>query len=117
MTPERYQQIKQVFAEACRLAPGERAWVTVEITVPDDDSLIGQRWAVNIDITCTVESLLNDSSIILVTVGQAQIARPDWLIGGGIIAVAMVGGVLWIRWKDRQRTEWTTGLRTGHWLE
>jgi len=99
------------------LAPGERAWVTVEITVPNDDSLLGQKWAVSIDISCTGEPLLNDSSIILVTVGQARTARPDWLIGGGIIAVSMVGAVLWTRSKDRQRAEWTTGLKTGHWLE
>lgn len=99
------------------LAPGERTWVTVEITVPDDESLLGQRWAVSIDISCAGEPLLNDSSIILVTVGQAHPARPDWLIGGGIIAVSMVGGVLWTRWKDSQRAEWTTGLKTGHWLE
>ena len=25
MTPERYQQIKRVFAEACRMAPAQRA--------------------------------------------------------------------------------------------
>ena len=99
------------------LAPGERAWVTVEITVPDDDSLVGQRWAVSIDISCTVEPLLNDNSIVLVTVGQAHPGRPDWAIGGGIIAASMVGGVLWTRWKDRQRAEWVTGLKTGHWLE
>jgi len=99
------------------LAPGERAWVTVEITIPDDESLVGQKWAVSIDISCVGEPLLNDSSVILVTVGQAHMARPDWLIGGGIIAVATVGGVFWTRWKDRQRAEWTTGLKTGHWLE
>ena len=99
------------------LAPGERAWVTVEVTIPDDESLLGQKWAVSIDISCTGEPLLNDSSIILVTVGQAHPGRPDWFIGGGIIAISMIGGVLWTRWKDRQRAEWTTGLKTGHWLE
>ncbi len=99
------------------LAPGERTWVTAEITVPDNESLAGQKWAVSIDILCTGEPLLNDSSIILVTVGQARPARPDWLIGGGIIAVSMIGGVLWTRWKDRQMAEWTTGLKTRHWLE
>jgi hypothetical protein len=99
------------------LAPGERTWVIVEITVPDNDSLVGQKWAVSIDISCDGEPLLNDSSIILVSVGQAQAARPDWLIGGGIIAVSMIGGVLWTRWKDMQRAEWPTGLKTGHWLE
>jgi hypothetical protein len=99
------------------LAPGERTWVTVEITIPDDESLVGQRWAVSIDISCTAQPLLNDSSIILVTVGQAHPGRPDWLIGGGIIAVSMIGGVLWTRWKDSQRARWTTGLKTKHWLE
>ena len=99
------------------LAPGERTWVTVEITIPNDESLAGQRWAVSIDISCTGEPLLNDSSIILATVGQAHLGRPDWLIGGGIIAVSMIGGILWTRWKDSQRAEWTTGLKTGHWLE
>jgi hypothetical protein len=99
------------------LAPGERTWVTVEIVVPDDESMVGQKWAVSIDISCTSEPILNDNAIILVTVSQAQPARPDWFIGGGIIAVSMIGGVLWTRWKDKQRTEWTTGLKTGHWLE
>ena len=99
------------------LSPGERTWVTVEIAVPDDESLVGQKWAVSIDISCTGEPLLNDSSIILVTIGQARQARPDWLIGGGIIAVSMIGAVLWTRWKEGQRAEWTTGLKTGHWLE
>lgn len=99
------------------LAPGERTWVTAEITVPDDENLLGQKWAVSIDILCTGEPLLNDNSIILVTVAQTRSAHPDWLISGGIIAVSMTGGVLWTRWKNRQRAEWTTGLRTGHWLE
>jgi hypothetical protein len=99
------------------LAPGERTWVTVEITVPNDESLAGQRWAVSIDISCTGEPLLDDSSIILVTVGQTHPGRPEWLIGGGIIAVSMIGGALWTRWRDKQRAEWTTGLKTGHWLE
>ena len=99
------------------LAPGERTWVTVEIAVPDDDSLIGQKWAVSIDISCIGEPLFNDSSIILVTVGQAGPVRPDWFIGGGILAVSMTGAFIWTRWKDRQRAEWTTGLKTGHWLE
>jgi len=99
------------------LAPGERTWVTVEIAVPDNESLVGQKWTVSIDISCDGEPLLNDSSIILVTVGQARTARPDWLIGGGIITVSMIGGVLWTRWKDMQRAEWPTGLKTGHWLE
>lgn len=99
------------------LAPGEKTWVTVEVNIPKDESLLGQRWAVSIDILCTGEPLLNDHSTILVTVSQAYPERPDWLFGGGIIAVSMIGAVLWTRWKDRQRAEWTTGLKTGHWLE
>jgi len=99
------------------LAPGEQTWLTVEITVPNDESLIEQKWAVSIDISCAGESLLNDSSIILVTVGQAQPSNPEWGIGGGIAAVCVIGAVLWTRWKDRQRSEWTTGLKTKHWLE
>jgi hypothetical protein len=99
------------------LAPGERTWVTVEIAVPDDESLVGQRWAISIDVSCTGEPILNDNAVILVTVGQPQPVRPDWLIGGGIVAVSMIGGVLWTRWKDKQRTEWMTGLKTRHWLE
>jgi len=107
----------RIIAGDTLLAPGERTWATVEITIPGDENLAGQRWAVSIDISCTGEPLLNDSSIILVTVGQAHPGRPDWLIGGGIIAVSMLGGVVWTRWRDRQRAEWTTGLKTGHWLE
>jgi hypothetical protein len=99
------------------LAPGERTWVTVEITVPDDESLVGQRWAASIDVSCIGEPILNDNAVILVTVSQAQPARPEWFIGGGIVAVSMIGGVIWTRWKDKQRTEWTTGLKTRHWLE
>ena len=99
------------------LAPGEQAWLTVEITIPNDENLVGQKWAVSIDISCAGEPLLNDSSIILVTVGEAHPPHPEWGIGGGIAAVCVIGAVLWTRWKDRQRTEWTTGLKTKHWLE
>lgn len=99
------------------LAPGEQTWLTVEVTIPDDESLVGQKWAVSIDISCAGEPLLNDSSIILVTVGQARPPHPEWGIGGGITAVCVIGAVLWTRWKDRQRAEWTTGLKTKHWLE
>jgi len=98
------------------LAPGEQAWLTVEITIPNDESLVGQKWAVSIDISCAGEPLLNDSSIILVTVGQPRPAHMEWGIGGGIMAVCVIGAVFWTRWKDRQRTEWTTGLKTRHWL-
>ncbi len=106
-----------LISEDTLLAPGERAWVMVEIVIPDDESLVGQKWAVSIDVSCTGEPFLNDNAVILVIVGQAQPARPDWFIGSSIIAVSMIGGVLWTRWKDKQRIEWTTGLKTRHWLE
>jgi hypothetical protein len=99
------------------LAPGEQAWLTAEIVIPDDERLVGQKWAVSIDISCAEEPLLHDSSIILVTVGQAQPPYPQWGFGGGIMAVGVIGAVLWTRWKDRQRNEWATGLKTKHWLE
>jgi hypothetical protein len=120
--PEGYSEFPDLswlnlITEDTLLAPGEKTWVTVEVAVPDDESLLGQKWAISIDISCPGEPLLNDSSIILVTVDQARPARPDWFIGGGIIAASMIGAVLWTQWKDRQRAEWTTGLKARHWLE
>lgn len=107
----------QLVAGDTSLKPGEQVWLTAEIIIPDDESLVGQKWAVSIDISCAEEPLLHDSSIILITVGQAQPPYSTWGFGGGIMAVGVIGAVLWTRWKDRQRNEWTTGLKTKHWLE
>ena len=107
----------KLITEDTSLAPSEQAWLTVEITIPDDESLVGQRWVASINISCVEEPLFHDSSIILVTVGQAQPPYPQWGLGGGITAVCVIGAVLWTHWKDRQRHEWTTGLKTKHWLE
>ncbi|UCB42401.1 MAG: hypothetical protein JSV77_08025 [Dehalococcoidales bacterium] len=98
------------------LAPGEQTWLTVEITIPNDESLVGQKWAISIDISCAGEPLLNNSSTILVIVGHASPPHPEWVIGGGIMAVCVIGAVFWTRRKDRRRAEWTTGLKTKHWL-
>lgn len=106
----------RLITEDTLLAPGEQAWLTAEITIPNDESLVGQKWAVSIYISCVEESLFHDSSIILVTVGQAQPPYPQWGLGGGITAVCVIGAVLWTRWKDSQRNSWTTGLKTKHWL-
>jgi len=107
----------RLITEDTPLAPGEQTWLTAEITIPNDKSLIGRKWAASIDISCVEEPLFHDSSIILVTVGQAQQPYPQWGFGGGIMAVCVIGAVLWTRWKDRQRNAWTTGLKTKHWLE
>ena len=99
------------------LAPGERGWVTIRLSVPDDEGLTGQGWVAAIEMVCEEQPLLNSEFLLLVSVGKASRPRPDWEIGGGIVVTCLVGAVLWNRWKEMQRAEWTTGLRSKHWLE
>lgn len=86
-----------------------------EISVPDDDSPAGQRWQVDIQVHCQEDPLLRGDYTILLSVGGAAGPRADWRLPAGIAGTSLAAALAWIRWRERRRTAWPTGLKAGHW--
>ena len=102
--------------EDIELASGEQYWAVVYLSIPDDENLKGQKWQANIDITCREQPLLSSNYILLVSVGEASPQGIDWGMVGIITAASAIAIIIWNRWKEKQRAEWTTGLKTKHWV-
>lgn len=99
------------------LAPGERRWVSVTISIPDELGLEGQRWQANIEISCQDEPLLTSEVIILVTVPHPYAPTASWATAGGIILTSLTGILFWNWHSERARNKWTTGLKRKHWIK
>ena len=102
--------------EDIELASGEQYWVLVFLSVPDDESLKGQKWQANINITCREQPLLSTNCILMISVGEAFPPGINW---GMIVIIAVASAIAvitWNRWKDKQRAKWSTGLKTKHWV-
>ena len=98
------------------LASGERYWAVIVLSIPDDESLKGQKWQVNIDINSRDQPLLSSNYIILVSVSEASPQGANWGMIGIITATSVVAVIIWNRWLEKQRAEWPTGLKTKHWV-
>lgn len=98
------------------LASGERYWAVVILSIPDDETLKGQKWQANINITCRDQPLLSINYILLVSVGEASPQGINWGMIGIIAATSVMVVIIWNRWAEKQRAEWPTGLKTKHWL-
>ena len=98
------------------LASGEQYWAVVVLSIPDDETLKGQKWQANIDITCRDQPLLSSNYILLVSVGEASPQGINWGMIGIIAATSVMVVIIWNRWVEKQRAEWPTGLKTKHWV-
>ena len=98
------------------LASGEQHWLLVYLSIPDDESLKGQKWQANINITCREQPLLSSNCILMISVGKASPLGINWGIISIIAVSSAVAVITWNRWKDKGRAKWSTGLKTRHWL-
>lgn len=99
------------------LAPGEQGWVSLEVAIPDDKGLVGQRWQTDIRVSCGEEPLLRSEVTVLVEVGEAPSRVVNWVVGGGTLVFSLAGVILWGRHRKRERDTWATGLKRRHWID
>lgn len=103
--------------EHIALAPGEREWMSVEIIIPANEGLEGQKWQANIGIACEEQPLLSSNAVVLITTGKLSPESTNWAMVGGLVLSSVVGAVLWNHHHEQKRNEWPTGLKTKHWIK
>ena len=102
------------------LPRGSSQKVMATVSIPDDAELAGEKYQAEVRFISAIEPTMVIDSDFLITVGEASPAATGatnwWLLSG--VAVVPIGGIiLWHQRGEKQRTEWTTGLKEKDWFD
>ena len=101
------------------LPSGSSGKVLVTVSIPDDEGLVGKKYQAEVRFVSEEPTMVIESNL-LISIGELPpppgAAKNWWLLS--FITIPLIGGiVLRHRRREKQRTEWTTGLKNKDWRD